>query len=203
MTRYRPGHKEATRQRMVDAAAHRFKGDGIDGSGIATLVADAGLTNGAFYGHFSSKDDLVAAVVAQQLAEQVATVNTLPAGLASLESFLRDYLSPRHRDDRPGGCPSAALLDEIGRRDEGTRQAFTDGARAMLAAIARHLDDSDHERSLDRAVALFSLLVGSLQLSRAVTDPELATRVLAAAYDQAMVLAGAPTGATGPAGGRS
>jgi TetR/AcrR family transcriptional repressor of nem operon len=185
MTRYRPGHKEATRQRMVDAAAHRFKGDGIDGSGIATLVADAGLTNGAFYGHFSSKDDLVAAVVAQQLAEQVATVNTLPAGLASLESFLRDYLSPRHRDDRPGGCPSAALLDEL------------------VVAVVEVPRDGGHERSLDRAVALFSLLVGSLQLSRAVTDPELATRVLAAAYDQAMVLAGAPTGATGPAGGRS
>ena len=68
MTRYASGHKAATRQRLIETAGRRFKRDGIDGSGIATLVADAGLTNGAFYGHFSSKDGLVAAVVAQQLA---------------------------------------------------------------------------------------------------------------------------------------
>ena len=59
MARYSPEHKEATRRRMIATAGRRFKSDGIDGSGIATLVADAGLTNGAFYGHFSSKDDLV------------------------------------------------------------------------------------------------------------------------------------------------
>ena len=72
MARYGPEHKEATRRRMIETAGRRFKSDGIDGSGIATLVADAGLTNGAFYGHFRSKDDLVASVVAQQLDDQVA-----------------------------------------------------------------------------------------------------------------------------------
>src|SRR4051794_16988830 len=113
MARYAPEHKEATRRRMIETAGRRFKKDGIDGSGIATLVSDAGLTNGAFYGHFSSKNELVATVVAQQLEDQVAQVNALPAGLASVEAFLREYLSPDHRDDRPGGCPSAALLDEI------------------------------------------------------------------------------------------
>src|SRR6476469_8301155 len=92
MARYRPEHKEATRRRMIEAAGRRFKSDGIDGSVIATLVADAGLTNGAFYGHFASKDDLVASVVAQQLENQVATVNSLPAGLASIETFLGEYL---------------------------------------------------------------------------------------------------------------
>ena len=65
MARYGPEHKVATRRRMIETAGRRIKSDGIDGSGIATLVADAGLTNGAFYGHFASKDDLVAHVVAQ------------------------------------------------------------------------------------------------------------------------------------------
>src|SRR6476620_9542535 len=96
MARYSPEHKEATRRRMIETAGRRFKSDGIDGSGIATLVADAGLTNGAFYGHFASKDDLVASVVTQQLEDQVATVNSLPAGLASIETFLGEYLSPAH-----------------------------------------------------------------------------------------------------------
>ncbi|WP_405478304.1 TetR/AcrR family transcriptional regulator [Streptomyces canus] len=52
---------------MIETAGHRFKQDGIDGSGISTLMADAGLTNGAFYAHFASKDDLVANVVAHEL----------------------------------------------------------------------------------------------------------------------------------------
>ena len=198
MARYSPEHKEATRRRMVEAAGRRFKSDGIDGSGIATLVADAGLTNGAFYGHFSSKDDLVAAVVAQQLEDQVATVNSLPAGLASIETFLREYLSPAHRDDLPGGCPSAALLDEIGRCDVAVREAYTDGANLMIEAISRHLDDGDAQQTNERATGLFSLLVGSLQAARAVTDPELSDRILAAAYTNALTIAGARPGPAAP-----
>ena len=163
MARYRPEHKEATRRRMIETAGRRFKSDGIDGSGIATLVADAGLTNGAFYGHFASKDDLVASVVADQLAAQLNLVNDLPRGLASVESFLRDYLSPAHRDNLAGGCPSAALLDEIGRCDIAVREAYTDGASAMISAIARHLDDGDAAAATQRAIGLFTLLVGSLQ----------------------------------------
>ena len=189
MARYRPEHKEATRRRMIETAGRRFKSDGIDGSGIATLVADAGLTNGAFYGHFASKDDLVASVVADHLAAQLNLVNDLPRGLASVESFLRDYLSPAHRDNLAGGCPSAALLDEIGRCDIAVREAYTDGASAMISAIARHLDDGDAAAATQRAIGLFTLLVGSLQAARAVTDPELSERILAAAYANAMTLA--------------
>jgi TetR/AcrR family transcriptional regulator, transcriptional repressor for nem operon len=198
MARYSPDHKEATRRRMIETAGRRFKSDGIDGSGIATLVADAGLTNGAFYGHFASKDDLVASVVAQQLTDQVAVVDALPAGPESIEAFLREYLSPTHRDDLGGGCPSAALLDEIGRRDETTRQAYTDGARSMIEAIARHLDDANPHQADERAIGLFTLLVGSLQLARAVTDAELSDRILAAAYTQAMTIAGARPGPAAP-----
>jgi len=189
MARYSPEHKEETRRRMIETAGRRFKSDGIDGSGIATLVADAGLTNGAFYGHFSSKDDLVASVVAQQLADQVSVVNSLPAGLASVEQYLREYLSPEHRDDLAGGCPSAALLDEIGRCDVTVREAYNEGASAMIAAIARHLDDGDSQRTHERAIGLFTLLVGSIQTARAVTDPELSDRILEAAYANAVTLA--------------
>lgn len=192
MARYSPEHKEATRRRMIETAGRRFKSDGIDGSGIATLVADAGLTNGAFYGHFASKDDLIASVVAQQLADQVARVNALPAGFESVEVFLREYLSPTHRDDLAGGCPSAALLDEIGRCDVAVREAYTVGAAAMIDAIARHLDDGDAERTKGRAIGFFTLLVGALQTARAVTDPELSDHILTAAHSNAMALATAP-----------
>jgi AcrR family transcriptional regulator len=72
VARYGQEHKQATRQRIIEAAGRRFKKDGIDGSGIATLMADAGLTNGAFYAHFTSKQDLVATVIAHQLRAQAA-----------------------------------------------------------------------------------------------------------------------------------
>ncbi|MDZ5621000.1 TetR/AcrR family transcriptional regulator [Nocardioides bizhenqiangii] len=196
MARYGPEHKEATRRRMLETAGRRFKSDGIDGSGIATLVADAGLTNGAFYGHFRSKDDLVASVVAQQLEDQVARVNALPAGVESVVAFLSEYLSPTHRDDSAGGCPSAALLDEIGRCDDATRQSYTDGARSMIEAIARHLDDGDAQLAKERAIGLFTLLVGSLQLARAVTDRDLSAQVLTAAHASALAIVANRTPAT-------
>ena len=190
MTRYRPEHKEATRRRLIETAGRRFKSDGIDGSGIATLVADAGLTNGAFYGHFASKDDLIATVVAAQLTDQAAVIEAMPVGPTSVETYLRQYLSPAHRDDRAGGCPSAALLDEIGRCDEATRAAYTGGVEAMIAAVARHLDDGDPQRAKERAIGLLTLLVGSLQLARAVTNPALSQQILATAYTHALSLAG-------------
>jgi len=181
---------------MIETAGRRFKSNGIDGSGIATLVADAGLTNGAFYGHFASKEDLVASVVTQQLADQVAVVDALPAGLASVEAFLREYLSAEHRDDPAEGCPSAALLDEIGRCDATTRDAYTEGARSMIEAISRRLDGGNVQQTDERAIGIFTLLVGSLQLARAVTDAELSDRILAAAHTQAMTIAGARPGST-------
>src|SRR5690348_13948624 len=93
MARYDREHKEATRRRIIDTAGRRFKQDGIDGSGIATLMADAGLTNGAFYVHFASKDDLVAAVVVDQLGRQAESYDKLSAGRAGLVEFAREYLS--------------------------------------------------------------------------------------------------------------
>lgn len=193
MARYAPEHKDATRRRMIETSGRRFKCDGFDGAGISALVADAGLTNGAFYGHFASKDDLIAAVVSEQLAAQVARVVALPVGLASVEAFIREYLAPAHRDDPGNGCPSAALLDEIARQDLAIRRAYTDGARALIDAIARHLAVVDSVGAQDRAIGLFAILVSSLQLARAVTDPELSGQILASAYQNAMLIAGNST----------
>jgi AcrR family transcriptional regulator len=196
MVRYGPEHKQATRARMLGTAGRRFKTDGLDGAGIATLVADAGLTNGAFYGHFSSKDDLIAAVVAEQLAEQTAQVAALSPGADSVTAFIGHYLSPAHRDDVAGGCPQAALLDEIGRRSDEIRAAYTDGVRSLVATIARHLDAGDTSDAEDRAIALVALLVGSVQTARAVTDRKLSDRILATAYTQALAIASPPENPT-------
>src|SRR3954447_22259161 len=124
--RYPKDQKQATRRRILEAAGRRFKQDGIDGAGVAAVMSDAGLTNGAFYAHFESKEDLVAHVLADQLRSQRQSLDSEPSDRAGLEAFIRAYLSPQHRDQSADGCPSAALLDEIARRPATTRQAFTD-----------------------------------------------------------------------------
>ena len=141
--RYDREHKQATRERIISAAGRRLKSDGIDGSGVATLMADAGLTNGAFYAHFDSKDDLVTTVVADQLRVQRESLAALAPGRAGIEQFLRWYLSVEHRDSRGDGCPSAALLEEIGRDTDATKMAYTDGVLAMADDVAARLAPHD------------------------------------------------------------
>ncbi len=178
MARYGSEHKEATRRRIVEAAGHRLKRDGIDGSGIATLMADAGLTNGAFYAHFDSKDDLVATVVGDQVGRQASEFSELPGGRAGLEVFVGEYLSPAHRDHPDIGCPSAALLDEVGRCTDATKKAYTAGTKAILDEICIRLRPDDPESARGTALALFTMLVGSVQLARAVDDRKLSDAVL-------------------------
>jgi TetR/AcrR family transcriptional regulator, transcriptional repressor for nem operon len=99
--RYGKHHKEATRQRIVEAAGRRFKEDGIDGAGVAAVVSDAGLTNGAFYGHFTSKEDLVANVLADQLRTQRQSLDSQPADRAGLEAFVRPICLPSTATSAP------------------------------------------------------------------------------------------------------
>jgi TetR/AcrR family transcriptional regulator, transcriptional repressor for nem operon len=186
--RYSKGQKQATRQRIVEAAGRRFKQDGLDGAGVATLMSDAGLTNGAFYAHFRSKEDLVANVLADQLRAQRHSVDAQPPDRAGLEAFIRSYLSPQHRDQCADGCPSAALLDEIARRPAATRQLFTDELMGVIDDIASRLDPTNAEAARTDALTIFGLMVGTLQLARALTDRDLSDRLLARGVETALKL---------------
>ena len=148
--RYGKDQKQATRRRIVEAAGRRFKEDGIDGAGVAAVMSDAGLTNGAFYAHFASKEDLVANVLADQLRTQRQSFDVQPTDLAGLEAFIRSYLSPQHRDQSADGCPSAALLDEIARRPAATKRVFTDELMGVIDDIASRLDPTDAEGGSNR-----------------------------------------------------
>jgi AcrR family transcriptional regulator len=191
MARYSREHKESTRRRIIETAGRRFKRDGIDGSGIATLMADAGLTNGAFYAHFESKDDLVATVLGDQVDRQASEFSELPGGRAGLEAFVGQYLSPGHRDHPEIGCPSAALLDEVGRCTAATKEAYTAGTKAILDEIRARLAPEDPEAARGTALALFTMLVGSMQLARAVSDTTLSDAVLEEGKRSAEALIGA------------
>ncbi|AXG81764.1 TetR/AcrR family transcriptional regulator [Streptomyces paludis] len=186
--RYAREHKQVTRRRIIEKAGSRFKRDGIDGSGISALMADAGLTNGAFYAHFASKDDLVAQVVAEELRTQAANYSTLRPGRQGLEDLVREYLSPEHRDHPGAGCPSAALLDEITRCGDAAKRAYTEGARDIVDEMAARLAPGDPGSARGRAIGLFTLLVGTLQLSRALADPAFADEVLERGIENALAV---------------
>ena len=190
MARYGKGHKQATRQRIIEAAGGRLKRDGVHGSGIATLMADAGLTNGAFYAHFESKEDLVASALAEELREQRESFSAQPPGLAGLEQIVRAYLSVEHRDNPEGGCPSAALLDEIGRSPDATKRAYTDGLLAVIDDVAARLESDDPNWARMKTLSVFALMVGALQVSRAIADRQLADEVLAQGIQNALALLG-------------
>ena len=186
--RYSKDHKQATRQRILEAAGRRFKQDGIEGAGVAAVMSDAGLTNGAFYAHFASKEDLVANVLADQLRAQRQSFDAQPPDQGALEAFIRSYLSPQHRDQYAEGCPSAALLDEIARRPAATKQVYTDELMGVIEDIASRLNPTHTGAAQTDALTLFGLMLGTLQLARALTDRDLSDQLLAHGVETAMKL---------------
>jgi hypothetical protein len=131
---------------------------------------------------------IVANVLADQLRLQRHSFDAAPRDRAGLEAIIRAYLSPQHRDECAEGCPSAALLDEIARRPTATRQVFTDELRGIAHDIAARIDPTDAEAARMDAMTLFGLMIGTLQLARAVTDRELSDELLAQGVKTALQL---------------
>lgn len=191
MARYSEAHKVETRARIVETAGRRFKCDGIDGSGVAVLMKDAGLTNGAFYAHFPSKDALVAEVVAAELATQLAAYDELPPGRAGVEQIVRRYLSVEHRDAVAAGCPSAALLDEIARSDEPVRAAYDAGVAEVVEAMARRLEGTSRlegDSLRTQVLSAYALMIGTLQVARSLVDDACSRAVLERGVDNVLAL---------------
>ncbi len=186
--RYEKGHKAATRQHIIDVAASRFRRDGVAASGLATVMADAGLTNGAFYSHFDSKDDLVRETVITALEKRKKTLREAAAEPSGMERVIRDYLSPRHRDDPGNGCPTSALVAEIARHPAATRDAFTARVGEVIDLMAALLPGAADRRQA--AMALYAMMIGTLQLARAVNDAALSDEILRGGRNAALALAG-------------
>ena len=149
--RYEKGHKETTRQHIIDVASRQFREGGLAAVGIAGIMSDAGLTNGAFYVHFDSKEDLVRAVFTDALERRDGGLQGNLERNESLKESIRDYLSARHRDHAGSGCPTAAMVAEIARHPEKTQEVFTDNVERIVALIAKRV------RGLPTALVLHSL----------------------------------------------
>lgn len=189
MARYDKGHRDTTRRHIIHVASSQFRESGIAAVGLAGIMAEAGLTNGAFYTHFASKEDLVRAVLLDALERREQRHrDNLENGVA-LETVIRDYLSPKHRDRAATGCPTAALVSEIARHPKATREAFTGKMSDILALMAAQMPEGTPAERRRRAIAAYATMVGALQLSRAVSDRQLSEEILENAVDAALALA--------------
>lgn len=176
--RYEKGRREASRQRIIDVATERFRTDGIAASGLAGIMGEAGLTNGAFYPHFPSKAALVRESLAAALDVQATQIQELlAAGGPSLA--IDAYLSAEHRDNPGKGCASAALLPEIAREPVETRQVYAEHLLKLVRQVAAGLTP-DVRDPKTVAFGVFATLIGTLELSRAVNGTELSDRILEA-----------------------
>ena len=195
--RYDKGHKDASRQRIMEVAGARFRSDGIAATGLAAIMSDAGLTNGAFYPHFKSKADLVRESVAAAMDDQCRALRQIIAD-GGLEAALAAYLSPEHRDAPESGCTLAALLPELARQPLDTRSVYMERFLEAAAEIASSLPPEISD-STDVAIAIYATLIGTLQLARAVSGTPLSNRILNSGKEAARELARRGLGGHNPA----
>jgi TetR/AcrR family transcriptional repressor of nem operon len=186
--RYEKGHKDATRKRIIEVASRQFREQGVAAVGLTGIMAEAGLTNGAFYAHFESKENLVREVLSSLGFHN--KLSKAEARGAGLEGAIRDYLSPGHRDDPGRGCPTSALVAELARHSRATRNTFTGKVAGVFELIAAGVRAGTAEQRRRKAIVIYGLMVGALQLARAVNDSKLSDEILQIAADQAVALMG-------------
>lgn len=187
--RFEKGHKAVTRQHILEVASKCFRREGVSAAGISGIMGEAGLTNGAFYLHFESKEALVREAVGSALAERQQNLEEKVQAGVDLEGVIRSYLNQAHREDPACGCPSAALLPEIARQSVPTRQTYEDGLQSFVSTLAALLPEADFAAAGRRATAIFALMVGTLQFARAVPDVARAEQILEGGVEAALLLA--------------
>jgi TetR/AcrR family transcriptional regulator, transcriptional repressor for nem operon len=173
-----------TRKRIVQAAAQAFRSNGIHATGVAEIMSAAGLTHGAFYRHFASKEHLVAEACAAGMA---STRDAIDASVKNGEQAFLDHFEAHLLDKSAeaclGECPLIAMGSELARADKETRHAATRGYRELIKTMAAN-GASDE----GAAMFVFSAILGAVTVSRIVDDPDLAARILAEAKQRIATL---------------
>jgi TetR/AcrR family transcriptional repressor of nem operon len=182
----------ANRERIIDTAGTLFRAKGFGGIGVADIMKAADLTHGGFYGHFNSKDQLVAEASKRAMARAAANWGKVTAGApqAPFAALLKHYLSARHRDDPGHGCAFAALSADAARSGKAVRGAFAAGVEPLIEIIARSIPGRSAATRRRKAVAAMAALVGALALARAVAGTPLSDEILDAASRELLSLAG-------------
>ena len=167
--------KEITHTRIVETAARAIRRSGYDGTGVADIMKEAGLTHGGFYAHFSSRDAMLAEAADRAGEDTIAIAKKVLAEAPedqALQALMHVYLSNEHMANIETGCSLVALGSEMPRQASEVRKASTCRIKEMVALIKSRLPDDESEAN-EKALAMFSTMVGTLLLARAVNDPEL------------------------------
>lgn len=179
------------RERIIDAAGALFRAKGFDGIGVADIMKAADLTHGGFYGHFASKDDLIAQSSRQAMKRAAAhwgkVVAAAPDG--PYAALLDRYLSPRHRDHPDRGCIFAALSGDAARCGKPVRAAFAEGLEPLIGVLADAMPGRSKALRRRKAVAALAELVGAVILARAVADSPLSEEILTSARKELLAAA--------------
>jgi TetR/AcrR family transcriptional regulator, transcriptional repressor for nem operon len=173
----------ANRERIVDAAAQLFRERGFEGIGVADLMKEAGLTHGGFYGHFASKEDLIAEASARALTTSLGLWDEVAERAPDdpLSAIAEVYLSTEHRDDPGAGCLLAALGPDLSRQGHAVRRAVTDHVRSVVELVTKVLPGKSKAARRRKAIGTFATFVGALVMARAVDDRALSKEILDAA----------------------
>jgi TetR/AcrR family transcriptional regulator, transcriptional repressor for nem operon len=170
----------ATRRRIVEIAACAFKSQGIEATGVAAIMAASGLTHGAFYRHFSSKEELVAEAVAMSLEQLVLqSGQAVDAGPRAALNRALEYLSPLNRDDAEHSCTFATTASELARAGEKTRHIASEAFKRALEGLAPFLSVPGNGDRTAAAISVLTNMIGALTMARLVDDPVLSDRILA------------------------
>ena len=167
------------RERIVEAAAQLFRERGFDGIGVADLMKEAGLTHGGFYGHFSSKEELIVEASARALAGSLAIWSKLAdrAPDDPLSAVAGAYLTSRHRDNPGAGCLLAALGPDASRQGPPVRRAVTGYVRSAVDLLTKLVPGKSKGRR-QKAISTCATLVGAMVLARAVDDRAFSQEIL-------------------------
>lgn len=168
--------KEVTHDRIVDAAARAIRRSGYNGTGVADIMKDAGLTHGGFYAHFASREAMLAEAADRAGGEAVEMMERIAAALPPeqvLPAMMQAYLSKAHVEGIETGCATAALGSEMPRQAPEVRRAATRRIKQMIDLVARQSPDWGQPGAHERALFTVATMVGTLVLARAVDDPKL------------------------------
>ena len=174
------------RETVINVASRLFRECGFDGIGLKDLMKGAGLTQGAFYKQFASKEDLAAQASKRALESASHRWSTAAAENPDdpLGAVIAFYLSAGHREEKMDGCPVVALGSDAARQGTDVRAAFEGGIKTYLEVLGRLIAETDGEDRRGKAMAILSTMVGAVTLSRVVNDPDLAQAILDAAAQQ-------------------
>ena len=187
MRRAAPNRKDATHERIVEAAARAIRRSGYGGTGVADIMKDAGLTHGGFYAHFPSREAMLAEAADRAGADGIAAVARVAAAAPpqeALQAMMRAYLSKEHVEGVETGCAVAALGSEMPRQAPDVRRAATRRIKEMIDLVARQSPDWGQPGAHEHALVTVATAVGALLLARAVDDPRLSDAVREAALKQ-------------------